>query len=205
MNSQSQAVSPPLRILSLGERPLAPVLLLLLTGPDGGGIRGISSLLILEELMEGVRKARGLDHVPLPCEHFDFIGGTSTGGYVIHRHILMFPADSPYSIIAIMLGRLRMSVDDCLKEYREVAQKAFTPKRRLNPLPAPPKGAFSATALEDAVKYTSRKFCTAPECAALRQQGNPTARTCPHGELEFRDETCTKTYVFLHASLQTEY
>ncbi|KAK1973900.1 hypothetical protein LZ30DRAFT_609526, partial [Colletotrichum cereale] len=59
-----------------------------------------------------MRKAQGLEHVPRPCECFDFIGGTSTGGY---RH----------SIIAIMLGRLRMTVNECIREYREVAQKAF--------------------------------------------------------------------------------
>jgi patatin-like phospholipase/acyl hydrolase len=49
---------------------------------DGGGIRGLSSLLILENLMEGIREANGLDKVPRPCEWFDLIGGTSTGGSV---------------------------------------------------------------------------------------------------------------------------
>jgi len=47
---------------------------------DGGGIRGISSLLILENIMEKLRDADGLDNVPRPCEYFDLIGGTSTGG-----------------------------------------------------------------------------------------------------------------------------
>lgn len=31
--------------------------------------------------MEKIRDAKGLDHIPRPCEHFDLIGGTSTGGY----------------------------------------------------------------------------------------------------------------------------
>jgi hypothetical protein len=31
--------------------------------------------------MERIREAQGLDHVPRPCEQFDLIGGTSTGGY----------------------------------------------------------------------------------------------------------------------------
>jgi patatin-like phospholipase/acyl hydrolase len=47
---------------------------------DGGGIRGLSSLLILEDVMEKLRAARGLSVVPRPCEVFDLIGGTSTGG-----------------------------------------------------------------------------------------------------------------------------
>ncbi|KAH7147011.1 hypothetical protein B0J13DRAFT_621934 [Dactylonectria estremocensis] len=51
---------------------------------DGGGIRGLSSLLILEHVMEGIREA-GLEQVPRQCDRFDLIGGTSTGGHD-HRH-----------------------------------------------------------------------------------------------------------------------
>ena len=45
---------------------------------DGGGIRGLSSLMILDRLL------RTVDPVspPKPCEYFDLIGGTSTGGLV---------------------------------------------------------------------------------------------------------------------------
>lgn len=51
---------------------------------DGGGVRGLSTLLILKRLMERTNSEReelGLDPVK-PCELFDLIGGTSTGGYV---------------------------------------------------------------------------------------------------------------------------
>jgi patatin-like phospholipase/acyl hydrolase len=51
---------------------------------DGGGVRGLSSLYILKGLMTRLnyeRDAVGLDHVK-PCEIFDLIGGTSTGGCV---------------------------------------------------------------------------------------------------------------------------
>jgi hypothetical protein len=34
----------------------------------------------LQHLMERVREAEGLDEVPRPCDRFDMIGGTSTGG-----------------------------------------------------------------------------------------------------------------------------
>jgi patatin-like phospholipase/acyl hydrolase len=47
---------------------------------DGGGIRGLSSLQILKALMEKMQEAAGLDSPPKPCEVFDMIGGTSTGG-----------------------------------------------------------------------------------------------------------------------------
>ena len=58
---------------------------------DGGGVRGLSSLLILREIMETIERKTDADETPLPCEYFDLIGGTSTGG-----------------LIAIMLGRLGM-------------------------------------------------------------------------------------------------
>ncbi|KIO25018.1 hypothetical protein M407DRAFT_25657 [Tulasnella calospora MUT 4182] len=76
----------PLRLLSL----------------DGGGVRGIVSLIVLEQIMNEV--APGVK----PCEWFDLIGGTSTGG-----------------LIAIMLGRLRMSIRDCIEAYRELSKEVF--------------------------------------------------------------------------------
>jgi len=72
---------PPLRILSL----------------DGGGVRGISSLYILKELMAQASLQLAADKpndprsIPRPCQVFDMICGTSTGG-----------------LIALMLGRLEM-------------------------------------------------------------------------------------------------
>jgi patatin-like phospholipase/acyl hydrolase len=72
--------------LGISTMPSCPRILSL----DGGGVRGLSSLLILREVMEEIgRKADA--PAPLPCEYFDLIGGTSTGG-----------------LIAIMIGRLRM-------------------------------------------------------------------------------------------------
>lgn len=68
----------PLRILSL----------------DGGGVRGIATLTLLSEIMAQIPRERGQPlqkgELLRPCEYFDLICGTSTGG-----------------LIAIMLGRLR--------------------------------------------------------------------------------------------------
>ena len=50
---------------------------------DGGGVRGLSSILVLKSIMTRLnleRKKNGLPAVK-PCEVFDLIGGTSTGGY----------------------------------------------------------------------------------------------------------------------------
>ena len=50
---------------------------------DGGGIRGLSELLILRQIMERIKFQQKLKEIPLPCDYFDLIGGTSTGGLVI--------------------------------------------------------------------------------------------------------------------------
>jgi hypothetical protein len=109
-------------------------------------------------------------------------------------HFSVYPADNPVRIIATMLGRLGMTVDECIRAYENVGQAAFTPKRTRLPI-APPKGAFSAKALEVAVKKVVRDNCTEPQCVMQRRQGQPTVDTCSHEDLRLRDTTCTKTYV----------
>ena len=47
---------------------------------DGGGIRGVSELLILHEIMTRLQHDLKLNDVPRPCDFFHLIGGTSTGG-----------------------------------------------------------------------------------------------------------------------------
>ena len=103
---------------------------------DGGGVRGLSTLYILQALMRSIsQQERKLDdesksssYSPLfrsassnddteylPCHYFDYIGGTSTGG-----------------LIAIMLGRLRMSVEQTIKVYTDLSETIFrNPSNRL--------------------------------------------------------------------------
>ena len=83
---------------------------------DGGGVRGLSSLLILRELMRHinifVRENRPAGHHDLsPHDVFNFVGGTSTGG-----------------LIALMLGKLGMPVEDCITQYRDLSTKIFRKK-----------------------------------------------------------------------------
>ena len=58
---------------------------------DGGGVRGLSTLLILRDIMEEIGRRTGMSPAAKPSDYFDLIGGTSTGG-----------------LIAIMLGLLGM-------------------------------------------------------------------------------------------------
>jgi patatin-like phospholipase/acyl hydrolase len=52
---------------------------------DGGGVRGLSSLHILRYIMTKVNENRSGDALVKPCQIFDIIGGTSTGGDVEMR------------------------------------------------------------------------------------------------------------------------
>jgi patatin-like phospholipase/acyl hydrolase len=80
---------------------------------DGGGVRGLSTLLILQKIMDKLNRDRRDNGDPevRPCDVFDLIGGTSTGG-----------------LIAIMLGRLEMDIQHCLQIYRSLMGIIFEPK-----------------------------------------------------------------------------
>lgn len=128
---------------------------------DGGGIRGYWTLLALQRLVVYIgaeEEKEGIDHsfhpqrwpenvyqapltteeegpinaaydpeeklrrLPrtrryLPCHYFDHICGSSTG-----------------ALIAIMLGRFRMTVPDCLFEYRRLGQEVFGKPRMISTL-----------------------------------------------------------------------
>ncbi|KAF4477200.1 Calcium-independent phospholipase A2-gamma [Fusarium agapanthi] len=106
---------------------------------DGGGVRGYSSLLVLKRIMIRIRELERnheeyrayssesyrwngapeenivednpeSDRVDryLPCHYFDYVAGTSTGG-----------------LSSIMLGRLRMSVDQALDTYKSFGNAVF--------------------------------------------------------------------------------
>jgi len=103
---------------------------------DGGGVRGLSSLMILRNLMAAVDP----DSPPKPCDYFDMIGGTSTGG-----------------LIAVMLGRLQMTVEECIKAYTSLSDKVFEKKGHRVNIKGKLQGRFDAGELERAVKEILRK------------------------------------------------
>ncbi|KAI0106932.1 FabD/lysophospholipase-like protein [Daldinia grandis] len=104
---------------------------------DRGGVRGYSSLLVLKALMLKIKEIETEDSNSricssrdypwmgarassistsdeatlgdfLPCHYFDYIAGTSTGG-----------------LSAIMLWRLRMPVDEALRQYKMFGDNVF--------------------------------------------------------------------------------
>ena len=115
---------------------------------DGGGVRGLSSLQILKQLMEVVDR----ESPPKPCDYFDMIGGTSTGGFV-HRMIrkLRYWADSD-SLIAIMLGRLQMTTDECIDAYVSLSDQVFQKQRHRVTVKGHVQGRFDSNELEKAIR-----------------------------------------------------
>ncbi|KAL3462605.1 acyl transferase/acyl hydrolase/lysophospholipase [Aspergillus heterothallicus] len=78
---------------------------------DGGGVRGLATLHILKNLMEAIDR----ENPPKPCDFFDMIGGTGSGG-----------------LLAIMLGRLKMDIDQCITAYTRLCKHVFGRKKRLS-------------------------------------------------------------------------
>ncbi|KAJ6050923.1 protein kinase subdomain-containing protein [Penicillium canescens] len=106
---------------------------------DGGGVRGLSSLYILKSIMDRLNHAREQMKLPpvKPCNVFDLIGGTSTGG-----------------LIAIMLGRLEMDIDECIDAYSDLAAAVFGEKLSLIPVnfKGDIKARFDSAKLESAIR-----------------------------------------------------
>ncbi|KAI5777135.1 acyl transferase/acyl hydrolase/lysophospholipase [Geopyxis carbonaria] len=125
-----------------GPRSQAPLRLLSL---DGGGVRGYSTLLLIQELMlslfvslEG--RAPTPSELPRPCDHFDLIGGTGTGG-----------------LIAMLLGRLRLDVETCKAEYVRVSRAVFESDKTIAGLPYR-KTLFKASRLEEEIKRVVAEY-----------------------------------------------
>ncbi|KIW45558.1 uncharacterized protein PV06_03939 [Exophiala oligosperma] len=94
---------------------------------DGGGVRGISSMVILKKLMDRIKEMENekaiLQNKPIneeerkPVDYFDLAAGTSTGG-----------------LIALMLFRLDMKCSDVMAAYQTLAKQVFSPKLGSIPL-----------------------------------------------------------------------
>jgi hypothetical protein len=120
---------------------------------DGGGVRGLSTLYILRGLMDRLNHERKTLPPVKPCEVFDLIGGTSTGGYV-PRYVLDVGAANVDRLIAIMLGHLEMDVGECITAYTELMKTVFEKQSSWLPMSwtGNVKGRFDTAKLETAVK-----------------------------------------------------
>lgn len=74
---------------------------------DGGGLQAVSTLLILNKVLEKIGEQHSdPPRKPKPCEVFDTIAGIGAGGW-----------------LAILLGRFRMDITTCLSEWYNITRR----------------------------------------------------------------------------------
>ena len=107
-------------------------------------------LILLQELMyktysEAEGKAPTREQIPKPCDYFDLIAGTGTGG-----------------LIAIMLGRLRLDLETCKDVYVRMTKRVFETDKTIAGIPYR-STLFKASKLEEAIKECVREHTTFEE------------------------------------------
>ncbi|QRV76327.1 hypothetical protein RhiJN_04342 [Ceratobasidium sp. AG-Ba] len=146
---------------------------------DGGGILSLLSLLtIIEEIMKRVQRDRKLEEVPLPSQHFRFIIGA---GFA--------------SLLAVMFGRLRLSVDDAKKHCSSFIRDVFSKRKLIG------QGKFKSRELKAAIERML-EACGAGQNARMLDPQVDDANTCKaivcagseHAELA-GGSICFRTYL----------
>jgi hypothetical protein len=84
-------------------------------------------------------KAPKRHQIPKPCDHFDLIIGTGTGG-----------------LIALMLGRLRLDLETCKEVYVRMTRKVFETDKTIAGIPYR-STLFKASKLEEAIQECVRE------------------------------------------------
>lgn len=116
---------------------------------DDGGARGLSMLLLLRNMLRDVEK---LSQEPgLPCQYFDLIAGSGTGGF-----------------IALLLGRLRLSMNDAIQCYMRVVERVFMRTKA--------GGNFRVTPFEEVLKEIMDRFGDGDDTQMIGERG-PRCRT----------------------------
>jgi hypothetical protein len=94
---------------SLAMLPAKPLKILTI---DGGGLQAITTLLILDKLLDTIANINKAHQKPRPCDVFDTIAGIGAGGW-----------------LAILLGRFRMDITTCLSEWYKITDR-ITPRSK---------------------------------------------------------------------------
>ncbi|KAL7628590.1 hypothetical protein AAE478_000105 [Parahypoxylon ruwenzoriense] len=133
----------------MGKNDGTPVNLLAL---DGGGIRGICELRVLDEIMRRVQKEQGLAKLPRPCDYFHLMAGTSTGG-----------------LVAILLSRFRMTTKEAIDAYYDFSGRIFSKKNK--------KGLIGHSFGEEILEKIIKEMVDAYGVGELMLDAEPTAQS----------------------------
>ncbi|KAK8099154.1 Glycine hydroxymethyltransferase [Apiospora kogelbergensis] len=105
----------------------------------GPPLRILSLELMHRTYVEIEGKAPRRNEIPKPCDHFDLIVGTGTGG-----------------LIALMLGRLRLDLEQCKELYVRMTRMVFETDKTIAGIPYR-STLFKASMLEQAIKEAVRE------------------------------------------------
>lgn len=120
---------------------------------DGGGVRGLSSLLLLAETMSRLNGLVESDGPLKPVDYFDIIAGTGTGGYVGAESRSPPDDEAICRVSACMLGRLALSMDQAIAAYVKLVEKVFSDKKVIGTSgPSEYKGSKLREALKSMVR-----------------------------------------------------
>ncbi len=132
-------------------------------------------------LLNGNPDIDDMHKLPKPCDYFDMIAGTSTGGWVLsertlregkclmcsksncnHARSLRRLCHDEWRKVTKLTYLKKLDVETCIKHYIEMAKDVFQPKV---PLPgtswiykAQAKGAYDHKALESKIQDLSQKY-----------------------------------------------
>jgi len=137
-------------------------------------VRGFSMLIILQELMhrtfvEIEGRAPKRHEIPKPCDHFDLIAGSGTGG-----------------LIALMLGRLRMDLDTCKDVYVRMTRRVFETDKTFAGIPLK-STMFKASKLEEVIRECVK------EHTIFEDEGNDTLANATPMSSDMSSNTPTPT------------
>ncbi|CAE6447651.1 unnamed protein product [Rhizoctonia solani] len=120
---------------------------------DNGGMRGLSALFLIQEVMERVQKFEGLESTPEPYKYFDLIAGTGTG-----------------AIIACMLGRLCMPIHSAIESYTNLVKDILSERTGNESRP------FETSKLKKALRMITQSITGNPD--ELMMEWHPKERQC---------------------------
>ncbi|KAF8747521.1 Patatin-like phospholipase, partial [Rhizoctonia solani] len=107
---------------------------------DGGGVRGLSALVLLQEIMHRIQHLEGLQSPPEPHKYFDLIAGSGTG-----------------AIQACMLGRMCMSVNSAIESYESFTKEVYSDKKWMG------SESFKATTLKESLRKLVQRATGNPD------------------------------------------